>query len=110
MVFKFLVDKPYTSGGHLMKYCNDVRMSVACILPKQKIICSLVLLIKLACVRFFFKFSFKNYVCGRSYCDTASSNQEVGVFYFILEGVPLPDLQARQLDNRLRMEENLLFC
>lgn len=76
-----------------MQYCNDAQMSVACILPKQKIVCSSVLLIKLLCQ--FLKFSFKNYVCGCNYSDTASSNQEGFLCFFlnfILEGVPLLDL------------------
>lgn len=60
-----------------MRHCDDAQMSVACILPKQKIVCSLVLLIKLVCQ---FKFSFKNYICGWNYSDAASSNQE-GFFY-----------------------------
>lgn len=76
MDFKFLLANPYTSGWRLMQYCNDPQISVACILPEQNIACSLVLLIKLVCQ--FFKFSFKNCVCGRNYSDTASSNQELG--------------------------------
>lgn len=60
-----------------MQYCNDAQMSVACILPKQKIFCSLVLLIKLLC-----QFSITNDVCGCNYTDTASSNQEIDYFGF----------------------------
>lgn len=60
-----------------MQCCNDAQMSVACILPKQKIIYRLVLLIKLACQ---FKFSFKNYVSKCNYSDTGS--EDVFKLYF----------------------------